>query len=85
MIKKLISGVALATSLLFVPAVSMAEIETLEGQYLQMAPKNYKVLVQRICVNGYEYVVVRAPQCVSVTQSFEVIAGRYGLPKKCVE
>jgi len=83
MIKKLISGVALATSLLFVPAVSMAEIKTLEGQYLQMVPRDYKLTVQRICINGYEYVVVRTPESVSVTQSFEVKAGRYGLPKIC--
>ena len=50
-----------------------------------MVPRDYKLTVQRICINGYEYVVVRTPEGVSVTQSFEVKAGRYGLPKKCEE
>jgi hypothetical protein len=83
MIKKLISGVVLATSFLFTPSISMSEVRTLEGQYLQMVERDYKVLVQRICINGYEYVVVKTTESVSVTQSFEVVAGRYALPKKC--
>jgi hypothetical protein len=82
MIKKLISGVALATSLLFIPSISMAEIRTLEGQYLQMVPRSYKLTIQRICINGYEYVVVRTSEGVSVTQSYEFL-GKFNRPKKC--
>jgi hypothetical protein len=83
MIKKLISGVALATNLLFLPSVSMAEVKTLEGQYLQMVERDYKVLVQRVCINGYEYVVARVPQSVSITQSYEIKGASFNRPKKC--
>ena len=79
--KKLFGMIAIV--LLF-SSVVFAEIELIERDTIRYSRdgSSNAFTIRTICVDGYKFVAVRAPEAISVTQAFE-IRGDQSLPAVC--
>ena len=82
--KKKILFIILIMCMFIIPTVSLAEIEVIESKRITADKPLNRINIGVICINGYEYVVVRFWDKVSIVQSFRynLTLGK-SIPKKC--
>jgi hypothetical protein len=78
--KKLLAIIVLG--LLFSSNVAFADISVIEEDWAGTKKQDYATRIVRVCIDKYEYVIVRSIRATAAIQSFEQVNGK-SLPKKC--